>query len=292
MSPVRRNKTCAGLSRLRLRLVQDHAQLVNRLHKILEEGGIKLTSVLSDVLGVSGRSILDALCAGESNPERLAERVHPSVRAKPEQLVEALTGDLRPHHLVLLGELLTLLTALEQSIRQVEQEIEQRLRPVEELLVRLEQITGVNRHTLHVLCAEVGTDLSRFPDAGHLASWAGMCPGHDESAGKRHSGRTRPGNRYVKAALVQAAHATAKTQTYLGEQYRRLKRRRGSKRAALAVGHSILVIFYHMVMTGAPYQEKGVEFFQKREPSRVPAHLVQRLERLGYQVTLTPTPAA
>jgi transposase len=133
------------------------------------------------------------------------------VRAKPEQLVEALTGDLRPHHLVLLRELLTLLTALEQSIRQVESEIEQRLRPVEDLLIRLEQITGVSRHTLHVLCAEVGTDLARFPDAEHLASWAGMCPGHEESAGKRHSGRTRPGNRSVKAALVQAAHATANT---------------------------------------------------------------------------------
>lgn len=290
--PGQAQQDLRDLTRLRLRLVQDHAQLVNRLHKILEEGGLKLTSVLSDVLGVSGRAILHALCAGERDPERLAKRVHPSVRAKPEQLVEALTGDLRPHHRVLLGELLTLLTALEQSIRQVEQEIEQRLRPVEELLVRLEQITGVNRHTLHVLCAEVGTDLSRFPDAGHLASWAGMCPGHNESAGKRHSGRTRPGNRYIKAALVQAAHATAKTQTYLGEQYRRLKRRRGSKRAALAVGHSILVIFYHMVTTGAPYQEKGVEFFQKREPSRVPEHLVQRLQRLGYQVTLTPTPAA
>src|SRR5690348_278824 len=156
------------LTRLRQRLVQDHAHLVNRLHKILEEGGLKLTSVLSDVLGVSGRAILHALCAGERDPARLAERVHPSVRAKPEQLVEALTGDLRPHHRALLGELLTLLSALEQSIRQVEQEIEQRLRPVEELLVRLEQITGVNRHTLHVLCAEVGTDLSRFPDAGHL----------------------------------------------------------------------------------------------------------------------------
>lgn len=290
--PGQAQQDLRDLTRLRQRLVQDHAQLVNRLHKILEEGGLKLTSVLSDVLGVSGRAILHALCAGERDPARLAERVHPSVRAKPEQLVEALTGDLRPHHRALLGELLTLLSALEQSIRQVEQEIELRLRPVEELLVRLEQITGVNRHTLHVLCAEVGTDLSRFPDAGHLASWAGMCPGHEESAGKRHSGRTRPGNRYVKAALVQAAHATAKTQTYLGEQYRRLKRRRGSKRAALAVGHSILVIYYHMVTTGAPYQEKGVEFFHKREPSRVPEHLVQRLQRLGYQVTLTPTPAA
>lgn len=280
------------LTRLRVRLVQNHAQLVNRIHKLLEAAGIKLSSVLSDVLGVSGRAILHALCAGETNPERLAERVHRSVRATPAQLVEALTSDLRPHHRLLLGELLTLLSALEQSIRRVEDEIEQRLRPVEEVLVRLEQITGVSRHIAHLLCAEIGTDLSRFPSAGHLASWAGMCPGHNESAGKRHSGRTRPGNPYVRAALVQAAHATARTNTYLGEQYRRLKQRRGSKRAALAVGHSILVIFYHMVQTGTPYQEKGAAFFQQRARPGLPERLVQRLERLGYQVSLTPTPAA
>jgi transposase len=201
------------LTRLRVHLIQDRTQLINRLLKVLQQAGIKLSGVLSEVMGVSGRAILAALCAGERDPERLASLVHKSVAHKHAQLVEALTGDLRPHHQFLLCEWRALLHEVERSILHVEQEIEQRLRPVEEHLLRLEQITGVSRHTLHLLCAEVGLDLSRFPDAAHLASWAGMCPGHKESAGKRQSGRTRPANSYVKTALVQAAHATARTQT-------------------------------------------------------------------------------
>ncbi len=179
---------------------------------------------------------------------------------------------------------------MERSITHVEREIEQRLRPVEEKLVRREGITGVSRHTLHVLCAEGGLDLSRFPDAAHLASWAGMCPGQKERAGKRQSGRTRPANPYVKTALVQATHTTARTQTYLGEQYRRLSKRRGTKRAAVAVGHSILVIFYHMMTSDEPSHEKGVEYFRSRAPDKIERQLARRLRRLGYQVT--PPPAA
>jgi transposase len=276
------------LTRLRLHLIQDRTQLINRLLKVLQQGGIKLSGVLSNVMGVSGRAILQALCAGERDPERLASLVHKSVAHKHAQLVEALTGDLRSHHQFLLGELLSVLEGIERSIKHVEQEIEQRLHAEEERLVRLEQITGVSRHTLHLLCAEVGLDLSRFPDAAHLASWAGMCPGHKESAGKRQNGRTRPANPYVKVALVQAAHATARTQTYLGEQYRRLCKRRGAKRAAVAVGHSILVIFYHMMTTGESYHEKGVDYFRKQDPGKVERHLVKRLRQLGYQVTAPP----
>ena len=290
--PSRAQQELRDLTRLRSRLLQDRAQQVNRVHKVLQEAGIKLSGVLSDVMGVSGRAILAALAAGESDPERLASLAHPSLRPKHAQLVRALQGEVRPHQRFLLHELLALMAALEGSIGHLEEEIEQRLHPFEQKLRPLEQITGVSRHVLYVLVAEVGVDLSRFPDAAHLASWAGMCPGQQESAGKRLSGRTRPGHRYVKAALVQAAHATARTQTYLGEQYRRIRKRRGSKRAAIAVGHSILVIFYHMMQTGEPYQEKGVEFFQQRSSAGLPEQLVHRLERLGYEVTLQPQPAA
>jgi transposase len=282
--PDQSQQDLRDLTRLRVHLVQDRAQLINRILKVLQQGGIKLSGVLSDVVGVSGRAILQALCKGERDPERLALLVHKSVAHKHVQLVEALTGDLRSHHAFLLHELLRLLEGMDLSIKHVEIEIAQRLHAEEEKLDRLEKITGVSRHTLHLLCAEVGLDLSRFPDAAHLASWAGMCPGQKESAGKRQSGRTRQANPYVKAALVQAAHTTVRTQTYLGEQYRRLRKRRGAKRAAVAVGHSILVIFYHMMTTGEPYHEKGVDYF-RRTPDKVEGQLVKRLTRLGYQVT-------
>jgi transposase len=226
--PDQSQQDLRDLTRLRVHLLQDRTQLVNRIHKVLQQAGIKLAGVLSNILGASGRAIVQALCAGESDPEQLASLAHKSLAQKHEQLVEALTGDLREHHRFLLRELLTLLDAQERTIRHVELEIENRLRPVEATLSRLEAITGVSRHVLHVLCAEIGVDLSRFPDAAHLASWAGMCPGQKESAGKRQSGRARPGNRYVKSALVQAGHATAQTKTYLGEQYRRLRQRRGA----------------------------------------------------------------
>jgi transposase len=246
---------------------------------------IKVGNVLSDVLGVSGKAIFQALAQGETDPQRLANRAHASVQRKHEQLVRALDGDMGAHEQFLLQELLGLITAMERSIGHVEQQIEERLRPFEDCLGRLEQITGVSRKVLYVVFAEVGTDMSRFPDAAHLASWAGMCPGQHESAGKRHSGRLRKGNRYLRAALVQAAHATGRTQTYLGEHYRQIGKRRGKKRAAVAVGHSILVIFYHMMQTGEPYKEKGVEYLQARIHQRVQRCLIQRLERLGYQVS-------
>jgi transposase len=280
------------LTRTRISLVEERARLVNRIHKLLEEANVKLAAVLSDVMGVSGQAILHALAEGEEDGERLAGLAHRSVQHKHDLLVQALEGQVRPHLRFLLRELLCLIEALERSIAHVEQEIAHRLRPFDEQLSRLEAITGVSRRILEVLFAEVGWDMSRFPDAAHLASWAAMCPGQDESGGKRRSGHTRKGNRYVRAALVQAAHAASKTQTYLGEQYRRLAKRRGSKRAAIAVGHSILVIFYHMMKTEEEYHEKGVEFFQQTDKQRVQRHLVQRLERLGYQVTLHPLPAA
>lgn len=277
--PAQDQQELRELTRLRLSLTQERSRLVNRIHKLLQQAGIKLTSVLSDVLGVSGRAILEALAAGESDPERLADLAQKSVQHKHTVLVEALTGDMRAHHRFLLRELLTLMRAVDHAIAQVEREIEQRLHPFEKAMGRLCQMTGVSQHTLEVLFAEVGSDMSRFPDAAHLCSWAGVCPGQHESAGRRQSGRSRPGNHYLKVALIQAAHATAHTQTYLGEQYRRIKQRRGTKRAAMAVAHSILVIFYHMMIREQPYQEKGVEFFHQLDQHRGPDHLVRRLQQ-------------
>jgi transposase len=290
--PNQEQQELRDLTRLRVSLVQERARLVNRVHKMLEEAGIKLSVVRSSVMGKSGRAILEALAAGESDPVRLAQRMHPSVHASQEQVVAALTADMREHHRFLLRELVSLIDAQSLSIKHVEEEIERRVSPFEEQIQRCEQITGVSRQVVHVLMAEVGTDLSRFPDAEHLSSWAGVCPGHKESAGKRLSGRSKQGNRYVRAALVQAAHGVRRTKTSLGERYRRLKKRRGSKRAALAIGHDILVIYYQMMTTGQKYQEKGEEFFQRKDRGKVERQLVRRLERMGYQVISPPQPAA
>jgi len=290
--PSQEQQDVRDLTRTRGSLVQERARLVNRVQKVLEEAGIKLSSVLSDVMGLSGRAILDAMCAGEGDPARLARLVHPNVRATQEQLQAALTGEVREHHRFLLRELLGLIDALDHSTKHLEEEIERHLHPFEEQTQRSEKITGVSQHITHVLMAEVGTDLSRFPDAEHLSSWAGVCPGHKESAGKRLSGRCKPGNRYVRQALVQAAHGLRRSRTYLGERYRRLKKRRGSKRAALAIGHDILVIYYQMMKTGQEYQEKGEGVFQRADRGKLEQQLVRRLEHMGYQVLSPPQPVA
>jgi transposase len=290
--PSQEQQDLRDLTRLRVSLVRERTRLVNRVHKVLEEAGMKLATVLSDIMGVSGRAILQALCEGESDPEQLAKRARPNVHASQEQLVRALTAEVRAHHCFLLRELLSLIDVQDRSIRHLEEEIERHLHPFEEQITRCEQINGVSRHVLYVLMAEIGTDLSRFPDAEHLSSWAGVCPGHKESAGKRLSGRCKKGNRYVREVLVQAAHGVRRCHTYLGERYRRLKKRRGSKRAALAIGHDILIIYYQMMKTGQDYQEKGEEFFHRRDRDKVERQLVQRLKRLGYQIIRQPQPAA
>jgi hypothetical protein len=242
-----------------------------------------LSAVLSDILGFSGKRILQALCAGENDPVRLARLMHPGVKATEEQVVAALTAEIREHHRFLLRELLELIEVQDRSITRLEAEIERHLSPFKEEMECCEQINGVSRQVLYVLMAEIGTDLERFPDAEHLSSWAGVCPGQNESAGKRLGGRSRKGNRYLRAALVQAAHGVRRSRTYLGERYRRLKKRRGSKRAALAVGHSILVIYYQMIKTDGEYQERGEAFFARHaDQGKVEQQLVRRLERLGY----------
>lgn len=248
-------------TRLRTSLVQERTRLIPRLPKTLEDANLKLTSVLSDVLGLTSRQILDAVIGGEENPNVLADFARRSAPKKRDTLVLALKGQVSEHHRFLLREVLDLIHQHEQAMARLDRDLAERLKPQEETIQRLDAITGLNRRSIEVLVADVGWERTPFPDAAHLASLVGMCPGHYETGGKRLKGRIRKGNRYVKAALVQAAHCTATTQTYLGAQYRRLAARRGGKRAAVAVAHRILVMDYHMLTTGELSQEKGVNSF-------------------------------
>lgn len=287
--PDRPQRELQELTRYRTSLVQERAAEVNRLQKTLEGANLKLGDVVSDVAGVSGRRMLAALVAGEEDAAALADLALGQLRHKRPELARALAGRVGPHQRFLLARQLAHLDFLDAAIAQVSAEIAERLRPFAAEQARLETIPGVGRRTAETLLAEVGPDVSRFPTAGHLASWAGMCPGNDESAGKRRSGATRKGRPALRAALVEAARAASRSKgTYLSAQYRRLAGRRGSKRAAVAVGHSILVSAYHLLRDGEDYRELGSGYFDARDQHAVERRLVCRLEALGHKVTLEP----
>jgi transposase len=287
--PDRPQRELRELTRYRTTLVRERAAAVNRLQKTLEGANIKLASVASDVLGLSGRRMLEALVAGGTDPAAVADLARGKLRAKLPQLERALAGRFAAHQRFLVAEQLAHLDYLDEALARLDAEIAERVRPVEEAIERLDTIPGVGRRTAEVLVAEIGTDLARFPTAAHLASWAGMCPGNHESAGKRQSGKTRKGDAWLRAALVEAAHAAARTKgTYLAAQYRRLAGRRGKKKALVAVGHSILVIAYHLLHHACPYAELGGAYFEERDRLAVERRLVRRLEGLGYKVTLEP----
>jgi transposase len=257
--PSREQQAVRDLTRTRMRLTQERTRLINRIQKVLEDANFKLASVVSDVMGVTGQAILRALVAGQEDPEALSHLARGSLVKKEDQLQAALAGKLTAHHCMQLEELLQLITTLDHSIARFDREVAERLRGLDGLIERIDAVTGLSRSSIEVLFGELGWDMSHFPDAAHAASWVGICPGHHETGGKQLSGRTRQGNRWAKTVLIQAAHAAGHTQTYLGEQYRRISARRGSKKAAMAVGHSILVIFYHMVKSGEAYHEKGAD---------------------------------
>ncbi|GHO47527.1 IS110 family transposase [Ktedonospora formicarum] len=286
--PPQPQRDLRDLTRYRSNLKQERTRHVNRIHKLLEETNIKLSSIFADMMCKTGRDILHALAAGEARPEVLADLALRRIPSKRDALVPALQGCMRAHHCFLLGEHLLMVEHLERRIARLDREIEERLAPQKETMERLDAITGVSQRVLETLFAEIGWDLGTFPDAAHLASWVGICPGQHESGGKRMSGRTRKGNRHAKTILVQAAHAAGKTKTYLGAQFRRMSKGRGIKHAAVAVGHSILLIYYQMLTTGQPYEEKGEDYFTKRDQQEKQQRLVKQLERLGYHVDLTP----
>ena len=280
------------LTRYRTALLQERAAEVNRLQKTLEGGNIKLASVASDVLGKSGRQILEALVIGGGQAVELAQLAKGRMREKIPQLERALAGTFRPHQQFLVARHLAFIDAIDETVAQVSAEIADRLRPVEADVQLLDAITGIGRRTAEVWVAEVGTDMERFPTHGHLASWAGMCPGNNESAGKRKSGKTRKGNANLRTALVEAAQAAArKKDSYLSAQYRRLAARRGKKKAIIALGHSLLIIAYHVLKRRVDFQDLGPTYFDERDRTNVERRLVQRLERLGYKVVLESTAA-
>lgn len=285
--PPRSQRDWRDLTRYRTSLVQERVRIVNRLQKVLEDANLKLAGVATDVMGKSGRVMLEAILAGATDPEQLAELAKGRLRNKLPQLKQALNGRVRAHHRFLLVEQLSHIDYLDEAIGRLSGEIAERLRPFQAEIQRFDTIPGINRSIAEVLLAEIGPDMNRFPDAHHLASWAGMCPGHNESGGKRQSGKTRKGNRWLRQALIEAAHGASHTKdTYLSSQYRRLVGRRGKKRALVAVGHSLLVIAYHVLHRQATYVELGSNYFEQLHRCRLEQNLVQRLQKLGYTVTL------
>lgn len=280
------------LTRTRKQLVRELAQHTQRIDKVLEGANIKLSAVLADISGASGRRILEALLAGESDPAALAALASPRVKATPAQLTAALRGRVTTHHRFLLREHLLLVDQLRERIAAFDAQIGATLEPFRRAATDLRTIPGVSQVAAQVIVAELGIDMTRFPTIGHVISWAGLCPRMDESAGRRRSTRIRKGAPWLKTVLVQCAWAATRAKgTYLQAQFRRLKSRRGPMKAVIAVAASILTAAYHMLRDGVPYRELGPQHFARVEKSRLARRLARRLNELGYAVQLN-APAA
>lgn len=281
------------LTRHRSTFIRERATLCNRVQKVLESANIKLACVASNVLGVSGRAILAALVAGETDAKVMAELSKGRLRDKRVVLEQALTGRVGDVHRFVLGELLCQIDSLDESIARFDQEIHRVMAPFEETVERVDTIPGVARSAAEVILSEIGLDMSRFGSFGRLCAWAGVAPGNHESGGKRLSGQVRQGNHALRTVLIQCAHAAAHTKgTYLSSLFHRLAARRGKKRAILAVAHSILVSIYHMLVRKEPYLELGHDYLDRLRPEATTRRLVGRLQALGFDVTLQPKVAA
>ena len=289
-APVRELR---DLTRYRTSLIRERARTANRLQKVLEDANIKLAGVVTDIQGVSAWAMLQAIVEGNTDPEAMANLAKGLLRKKRPQLVSALSGRVKPHHRFLIAEHLSQIEYLEEAIQRIGAEVEERLRPFELQVKRLDSIPGISRQIAEVLLAEIGWDMSRFPTDKHLASWAGMCPGNNESAGKRRNGKTRKGSRWLRHALIEAAHGAARTKNkYLKSHYHRVAAHRGKKKALVAVGHSILIISYHLITRGQEYTDLGTNYFDERDRNAVQRRCVKRLEKLGFKVELQPTTLA
>jgi transposase len=289
--PPRPIRELRDLTRYRKSLIWERQREANRLQKLLEDANIKLASVATRTLGVSGRAMLAELCEGRNDPEALAELARGKLRRKLPELRRALQGRFSSHHALLVSRLLAHVDYLDETIEELSGEIGERIRPFEGEVELLCTIPGVAQRTAEVILAELGPDMGRFPTHRHAASWAAICPGNDESAGKRRTGKTRQGDGWLRTALVEAANSAAgRTRgTYLNAQYTRIKRRGGHQKAIVAVAHSILVSAFYILRDGRPYEDLGGDYFLDRErPERLTQHLVRQLERLGQRVTLEP----
>jgi transposase len=280
------------LTRYRKRLIQAHSAECQRIHKTLEDASIRLGSVAADVLGVSGRAMLRALLAGERDPQVLAELARGRLRNRLPELRDALRGRFGAHHALLVRLALDHVEQLERSITELDVAVDRVIAPFAQARDRLDTITGVGKRAAETIIAEIGVDMGVFPTAGHLASWAGRCPGNNVTGGKRRSGKPTKGNRWLGEVLTECAWAAARSRdSYLSAQFWRLARRIGKKKAAMAVGHSILVIAWHLLANDCDYQDLGGDYFVRRDADRARQRAVAQLQALGYQVTLQPLAA-
>jgi len=290
--PDEQTQEMRNLLRTRKQLVRERSSHVQRLQKTLEDANIKLDSVISDVMGLSGRAMVEALIAGESDPDRLAQLAHRRIKAPPEALREALRGRVTRRHRFLLQLHLQQVDAIDAAIDQIDQEVDADLEPFRAAIALLITIPGVSVLSAEIILAEIGLDMSRFPTVGHLISWAGLCPKNDESAGKRRSTRMRKGAPWLKTTLVQCAWAASrKKASYFQAQFHRLRARRGAKKAIGALAASILTAIYHMLISGELYHDLGPDHFDRRAKGAQTRRLVTRLQNLGYAVQITPLAA-
>ncbi|QGP90761.1 IS110 family transposase ISAzo28 [Neomoorella glycerini] len=290
--PPKEIRELRELTRYRAALVAEHSREVQRVQKQLENSNIKLSSVATDIMGVSGREILKAMLNGNEDPKELAQMARGKLRKKIPELEKALEGKIEEHTRLLLKQQLEHLEFLEQQIEELNAEIEKRMEPFFEEAGRLAEVNGIKKEAAQDIIAEIGVDMTPFPDADHLASWAGVCPGNNESAGKRKSGKTRKGNQHLRAILVQCSWAAIRTKdSYLSAKYRRLAPRLGKKKALLAIAHSLIKIIYHLLKDKAHYQDPGPNYYTKEERERRIRRLVKQIEAQGYTVTLEEKPS-
>jgi transposase len=292
--PPRPIRELRDVTRYRRRLVEDRGREVMRLQKLLEDAQVKLDSVVSDITGVTSRLILTALCAGERDPEVLADMAQRKLRAKIPLLRQAVPGRFNDHHGLLVSELLAHIDYLDTAIGRLDVRVDELMVPFAEARDRLMTIPGIKKRNAEIITAEIGVDMTRFPTADHLASWAGVCPGNNESAGKHRSGRTRHGDPWLQSALVEAAWSASRTRgTSMQSRFWRVAKRRGSERACMAVAHHLLIVIWHLHTDQATYSELGADYFERRDdPARRQRFLVKQLEALGHTVTLAPAAAA